>query len=135
MRILIRIVYDAFFAFSLLVNHFLKSIVYLVSLLNLKLNEMFFGVSKANLKRKQQAEFRRVSDRNTRIHLKELADLLETELNKYQQKIESQKFYKLKTIIARSLDRGDLGTLTSLHEILFDLPSNDILKRLSNFDK
>jgi ferredoxin-fold anticodon binding domain-containing protein len=135
MKILTRIISDVFFTFALLINHLLKAIIYLVSLLNLKLQKIFFGVSKANLKRKQQAEFRRVSDRNTRIHLKELADLLEAELNKYQQKLESQKFYKLKTIIAKSLDRGDLDTLTSLHKILFDLPNEDVLRGLSSFGK
>ena len=130
MRTVIRVIYDIAFIIALLIGHLFKGIVYVLSLLGLKLQEVSFGVSKANLKRRQQDEFRRINDRHTKIHLKELADLLETELSKYQQDIDSQKFYRLKGLIKKSLDKGDLKKLTIFYTILFETPKNKVLTEL-----
>ncbi len=64
------------------------------------------------------------------MHLKELADLLETELNKYQRSMDDQKFSRLKGIIIKSLNKGDLKNLTTLYNILFEIPKNEILSEL-----
>lgn len=133
MRIFIKIVYDIVFVFIWLMSHLYKGVTYFISLLTLRFQEVIFKVSKANLRRKQKIEFDKLNDRHTKIHLKELANLLESRLKKYQENIEEKKFYKLKKIIAKCLNQGDLKSLTDLHDILFDTPENEVLAKLDKF--
>lgn len=133
MKALLRVIFDTFFVFILFIGSLFKSILHVISLLGLRLQEANFKISKANLRRRQENEFRRINNRHTRIHLKELADLLEAELIQYQKDISNQDFYRLKGMIARSLNRGDLEKLTKLHTILFEIPKEQVLTKLMKF--
>jgi hypothetical protein len=117
----IRLIYNTISIFTLLISYLFKGITYVISMLGLRFQEINFRISKANLKRRQNGEFKRVNDKHTKMHLQELVDLLQTELSNYKQDIDSQNFYKLEGMITRSFNKGDLSGLTMFHTILFEV--------------
>jgi hypothetical protein len=130
MRILIKVLYNTVFTLVLLIGYLFKGFARVMSILGLRLQDISFAILKVFFKWRQNYKVKRADDRNTKMHLKELADLLEAELMNYQQDIDSQRFYNLRGMIARSLRKRDLNSLTALYETLFELPSNQVLKEL-----
>jgi hypothetical protein len=121
MRKLTRLIYNVAFLAFLLLSHFVKRVVQFFALLSLKLQAIRFRVSKSNLRRRQQDEYRRLNDR-----------LLKAELSKYKQSMESQKFYMLAGMIDHSFNKNDLKRLSVFYEVLFETPKHKVLEELNN---
>ena len=134
MRILIKLVYDIAFVFSWLISQLGKAVTYFFCLIGLRLQEINFKASKFRKKRQQENEFNKFNDRHDKIHLKELADILNSESKKYQKSIGDEIFYKLKRIISKNLKKVNLKDLTILYNILFDTSDNTkLVEKLKKF--
>lgn len=135
MESLLKVTYDTVLFVVLCVSYLLKAIIYLFYLLGLGMQALYFRVSRGSFAYRQQSMFRRMDYEDTRKHWKELVDVLEVELNKYQQKLTTQEFYLARAIIVISLKRTNLKSLIKLHIILCETPKNEVLIELRKFLK
>lgn len=135
MEALLKVIYDTVFFAILCIGYLLKAIIYLFSLLGLGMQALYFRVSRGSFAYRQRSKFRQMDYEDTRKHWKELVDVLEVELNKYQQKLTTQEFYLIRAIIAISFTRTNLKSLTKLHIILCETPKNEVLIELRKFLK
>lgn len=133
MKKLIKIIYNLIFILIVLIKKSFNIIENIIFLLRLKFQDINFNRSKNNLNLQQKNKFKKINDRHTRIHLKELADMLESELEKYESHMERNKIQKLKRIININLNKENLKNLTILYTILFETPKNRIIEELNKF--
>ncbi|MGB3207035.1 MAG: hypothetical protein WBB28_18780 [Crinalium sp.] len=130
---LLKFIYNIAFGIRLCLSWLLKGLLYMLAKTFLIIQPLKFKLSKYTLSQIHKYRLKKIDDEHTRQHLKELADLLDKELNKYRQDIGKQNFYKLKIYIWRSLNNMQLASLTKLYNILFETTENLIPQELNKF--
>jgi len=130
MRIFLRIVYGIAFFIFIFISEFRRTQHYILSMIWQIIQRISFRFSKRNVLHKHQSEINRINNENTKKHLRELANVLKEELNKYRNDINPQDFYKLRKLIERNYLNMDLGNLTIVYKIFFETSKASILPEL-----
>ncbi len=109
--------------------------MYIVSQKQLICQKRKFRNFRNNILKSQKDRLKQISDEDTKKHLKELADVLNRELDKYQQNIKQECFYNLKVMIKTDVEDMNLDNLTILYRIFFTTPNSDIVNELKKMSK
>ncbi len=135
MRIFFRIVYGIAFFIFIFISEFRRTQHYILSIIWQIIQRISFKFSKRNVLHKHQNKINRINDENTKKHLRELANVLKEELNKYRKDISPPAFYKLKKLIERNYLNMDLRNLTIAYKVFFETSKASILPELAKLIK
>lgn len=135
MRIVFKFFSNIFFLIFLCIEYIKKSVTYTFSMLKLRIQERAFYSTKKTVLQEQRKELNRINRENTKKNLKELADLLNLELNRYNYDIDEDDINRLKKMIKKSVNEMSLKNLTILYKIFFETPKIDVLNKVDKLLK
>ena len=124
-----------FFVVILCKEYLTRCVIHVFSMLKLRIQERAFYSTRKTVLDEQRKEFNRINTENTKENLKELANLINSELNKYNHDIDEDDINRLKKMIKRSVNELSLENLTILYNIFFESPKIDILNNLNKLLK